>query len=106
MGQIFFAGKKSQEGTALLRDVIADCAAQHGISDFERIEDRAHRHRALDRELDIATNLRQGSKMGREYDSDHHSQDRMNRSRQSLHFDRQNRRKITDDGSPTVSGIG
>ena len=71
MGEILRAGKKPQEGPALLRAMITDCAPQHGITGFERIEDRALRDGTVDFKLDIAANLRQRSEMRREYDSDH-----------------------------------
>ena len=48
MGQIFLAGEESQEGTALLRDVVADGSAQHGIAGLERVEDRALGGRTLE----------------------------------------------------------
>jgi hypothetical protein len=65
MGEIFLAGEKSQKWPALFRAVVADGAAQHGIARFERVQHRALGYLALDLELDLAANLRQGSQMWR-----------------------------------------
>ena len=43
MGQIFFAGEKSNEGTPLQGDVVADGAPQRGIACFQRVEHLAQR---------------------------------------------------------------
>src|SRR5439155_13066716 len=37
--EVFFAGKKSKKRAPLQSHVITNCAAQHGITRFERIED-------------------------------------------------------------------
>src|SRR5437899_12059840 len=74
MGQILLTGEEAQERPALLRDVVADGAAQHGIAGLERVEDRALRDLALDLEHQLAADVRQVSQMWREYDSDHRSQ--------------------------------
>jgi transglutaminase-like putative cysteine protease len=39
MGEILRAGEKPQEWAALLRDVIADRAPQHGIASFQYVQD-------------------------------------------------------------------
>src|SRR5260370_11873896 len=59
MGQILPAGEESQERPALLRDVVTDRAAQHGIAGLERVEDRALRGRTLDVELHFTGDVRQ-----------------------------------------------
>jgi len=59
MGQILLAGEEPQKRPALVRDVIADGAAQHGIAGLKRIEHRALRDRTRDVELDFAANVRQ-----------------------------------------------
>jgi hypothetical protein len=43
MEPIFRAGEESQERAALVRDVVADRPAQHGITGLKRVEDRALR---------------------------------------------------------------
>ena len=63
MGEVLFAGEEAQKRPALQRIVIADCAAQHGIAGFERIEHRALRNWALDFERDLIADVRQGSEM-------------------------------------------
>ena len=69
--QIFFAGKEPQERSALLREVVADRPAQHGIADLERVEDRTLRGLTVDLDLHLAADVSQGSQMLREYYSDH-----------------------------------
>ena len=71
--QILLAGEEPHERPALLRDVIADRAAQHRIAGLERVEDRALRDRALDVELHLAADVRQRPQMRRQHDSDHGS---------------------------------
>src|ERR1700724_3696961 len=71
MGQVRAAGEETQERTALLRDVIADRAAQHRIACLERIEDRTLGGFALDVDLHLAVDLCERSQMGRKLDSNH-----------------------------------
>ena len=71
MGQVLLAGEEAQERPALLCDVVADGAAQHGIAGLERVEDRALRDLSLDLEHQLAADVRQVAQMWREYDSDH-----------------------------------
>src|SRR5438128_9477611 len=71
MGQILLAGEEAQEGSALLRDMVANGAAQHGIVSLERVEDRALRDRAFDLERHLCTGVRQVSQMWWKYDADH-----------------------------------
>jgi hypothetical protein len=71
MGQILLAGEEAQERPALLRDVVADCTAQHRIAGLKRVEHRALRGLTLDVELDLASDVRQRPQMWRQYDSDH-----------------------------------
>src|SRR5258708_4352995 len=73
MGQILPAGEESQERPALLRDVVADRAAQHGIAGLERVEDRALRGRTLDVELHFTGDVRQPPQVWREDNPDHGS---------------------------------
>ena len=71
MGQIFLAGEEAQEWPALLRDLVADRPAQHGIAGFERVEDRPQRDRAVEFKFYFAADVRQRSQMLRNYNSDH-----------------------------------
>ena len=73
MGQVVFAGEEPQEGSAFLRDVVADRPAQHGKALLERIEERALRGLTLDVESHLSTDVRQSLQMHREYDPDHGS---------------------------------
>ena len=61
MRQIFFAGEESQERPALLRDVIADCAAEHRILGLKRVEYRPLCDLAFDIHVDIAGHSGKGS---------------------------------------------
>jgi hypothetical protein len=63
VGEIFLAGKEAQEGTPLLRDLIADRAPQHGIARFQRVKHRALRDRPLDLELHLTADMRQRAKV-------------------------------------------
>jgi hypothetical protein len=71
MRQILLAGEEPQERPPLLRDLIADRPAQHGIASFERVEDRSQRDRAVKLKFYFAADVRQRSQMLRDYDSDH-----------------------------------
>src|SRR6266852_3201474 len=73
MGQILLAGEEPQERPTLLRDLVADRPAQHGIAGFERVEDRSQRDRAVELKFYFAADVRQRSQMLRDYDSDHGS---------------------------------
>jgi len=63
VGEVFFTGEEAQKGAALLRVVVADGAAQHGIAGLERVQHRALRDRAFDFERHLAADVRQGSEM-------------------------------------------
>ena len=43
VGEVLLAGEETDEGAALLRDVIADGPAQHGIARLQGVEDRTLR---------------------------------------------------------------
>jgi hypothetical protein len=73
MRKIFLAGEEPQERPPLLRAVIADGAAQHGIAGLECVEDRTLRDRTLDFELDLTADVRQCTKVLRKFDSNHDS---------------------------------
>ena len=65
--------KEAQERPALLRDVVADGAAQHGIARLERVQHRALRDRLQARPASPRSDLGQRSQMRRQYDADHGS---------------------------------
>jgi len=71
VGEILFAGEEAQERPALLRDLVADGAAQHRIPGLESIKHRALRNRAFDVELHFVADVRQRPKVLRDGDSNH-----------------------------------
>src|SRR6266571_2691300 len=75
VGEVPLAGEEPQERPALLRDVVADRPAQHGIAGLERVEHRAPRDRppARDVERHLAFDVRQGPQVRREHHADHRS---------------------------------
>ena len=73
MGQILLAGKESYERPALLRDLVAEGPAQHGIAGFERVEHGPLCDRAFDFKQDVAVNPRQRAQMTRKYRPNHES---------------------------------
>jgi hypothetical protein len=48
VGDVFGASEEAEERAALLRDVVADSAAEHGIGGLERVEDVAKSGRAIE----------------------------------------------------------
>src|SRR5262249_2426468 len=68
---IMLAGKVTHEGSALLRDMVADRPAQHRITGLDRVEDGALGDCTLDLELHLCICACQRSQMGRQYNSDH-----------------------------------
>ena len=70
MGQILLAGEEPQEGSSLLRDVVAGRPPQHRIAGLERVEDRALRNRTLNVEPHLTVYVRQCPQMCREHDAD------------------------------------
>jgi hypothetical protein len=69
--EVLLASKKAQEGPALQSIVIANCAAQHGITRLEGVEHRALSNRTVDFERHLAADMRQISQMEWEHDADH-----------------------------------
>jgi hypothetical protein len=57
MRQVCLTGEEPYERTASLRDVIADCAAQHWIARLERVKDRTLGHLTLDADLELTVDL-------------------------------------------------
>jgi hypothetical protein len=72
-GIILLAREETQEGTAFLRDMIADGAAQHGILRFEGVKDGALRDRAFDVDLHLGADTRERAQVARKHDADHGS---------------------------------
>lgn len=70
---ILFACEEAHETPPLLRDVVADCPAQHWIAGLECVEDRTLSDLALDVERHFATDARQRPEVRRQYDPDHGS---------------------------------
>jgi hypothetical protein len=72
-GIVFLAREEAQERTALLRDVIADGAAKHGILRFECVKYRALSDRTIHVDLDLGADVCEGSQMARKHDANHGS---------------------------------
>src|SRR5712691_9454905 len=72
MRHVFSANKESHHWPALLRRVITNCAAQHRILSFERIENRCHRGRSVKIDMYFVTDPRQRAEMMREHDANHY----------------------------------
>src|SRR6266508_127037 len=73
VGEVLLAGEESHERSALLRDVVANRPAQHGIAGFERVEHRALRDLTADVELHLAVDVRERPQMCGEHNPDHGS---------------------------------
>src|SRR2546429_5467740 len=75
VGQVPLACKEPQERPALLGDVVADRAPQHGIARLERIQYRGTRDRPPlgDVERHLAFDLRQRAQVRRQHHADHAS---------------------------------
>jgi hypothetical protein len=73
MREILLAGKESYERPALMRNLIADGAAQHRITRLQRIEHGALRGRAMHIDLHLDFGVRQCSQMARQHHAYHGS---------------------------------
>src|SRR5207302_5018658 len=73
MSQVPLACEEPQERPALRGDVVADRAAQHGITRLERVQRRVPGDPAGHVERHLAFHLRQGAQVRREHDADHAS---------------------------------
>src|SRR5215469_1687641 len=60
---VFPTRKEAQKRPALLRQMIANCPAQHRIARFDRVHNRPNRYRSAYCELNFASHVRQGTKM-------------------------------------------
>ena len=74
MRDVFVAGEESQERSPLLRAMLANCAAEHGVTGFERVENRPLRRFVLDSKFDFAVDAGERSQMERQDDANHGDQ--------------------------------
>ena len=66
MRNIFVAREEPQKRPALVRAMLADRAAEHRVTGFERIENRPLRRRTVDGDLDLAIDAGERSQMQRQ----------------------------------------
>src|SRR6267142_212820 len=71
--EIFLAREEAQERAPLPRSVVADGAAQHGMTRLERIQDRVDGDGSLDLERHLAVDVRELAQMSRQRNADHGS---------------------------------
>ena len=71
MRKVFLAREEAQKRPPLLRDLIPNRPAQHGVTGLKSVQHRALRDRTFDLNLHFAANMSQRSQMLREYDPDH-----------------------------------
>src|SRR5205807_1433729 len=64
-------GEESDEWSTLERVVFTNCAAQHRVFRFDRVENRFHSRRSIKIEMYLIANLRQCSQMMRKNDPNH-----------------------------------
>ena len=75
--EVFSAGEEAEERAALLRIMVADGPAQHGIAGFEFIQDRTQGGWNGKFESNLAVHVSQCAEMRGEYDANHGSGGRM-----------------------------
>jgi len=63
VGEVFFAGEESEEGTSLLGIVLADRPPQHGIAGLERVQHRTLRDRTIDLQRHFVADVREVSEV-------------------------------------------
>src|SRR5258706_7738155 len=71
MGKILLAGEEPQKRPPLLRNMIANRPAQHGIARLERVHHRTLRDRPLNIHLHLAGDVRQAPQVLRKQTPDH-----------------------------------
>src|ERR1700731_108534 len=71
MREILCAREEPQKWPALLRNLIANRAAQHRIAGLERVQYRTLRRRTLNRKLHVALHSCQRPQMRRQHHADH-----------------------------------
>jgi hypothetical protein len=69
--QIFLARKEAQEWTALLRNLVANRAPQHGVIRLQGIEQGSLCDRWLNLNLHFGSGVSQGAQMLWKHDSNH-----------------------------------
>src|SRR5437879_5180920 len=69
VGNVFAAGEEADERATLERVVFANCAAQHGVFRFERVENRFHSRRSIKIEMYLIANLRERTQVMRKKDT-------------------------------------
>jgi hypothetical protein len=65
--QLLLAGEKRIIGRSLMRDLVADRAAEHGIAGLQRVEDRALRRLARHLEVIVISAPHVGFRLIRSY---------------------------------------
>lgn len=73
MGEVLFAGKEAEEGSALLGGVVADGSAEHGVGGFDGVEDGALGCGSFDLNAHLALDTGQSTKVRGEEDPDGHA---------------------------------
>src|SRR5438067_233807 len=73
VGEIFLTREEAQERAPLPGGVVADGAAQHGMTRLQRIQDRVDGDGALDLERHLAVDVREPAQMSRQLYADHGS---------------------------------
>ena len=71
MGKVLRTSEETQEGSALLRDVVANGAAKHGICRLESIQHGTNRDRRIHVEDNFVIDSSKSAEVGRKHDSDH-----------------------------------
>src|SRR5262245_60596556 len=72
MRQVLLAGKEAQKRPPLLREVIADGAAQHWVGSLDGVQDRALRHRPVHVDAHLTLHPGQRAKMRRQQNPNRH----------------------------------
>jgi hypothetical protein len=81
VGEVLFAGEEADERAALLGDVVADCAAEHGVAGLEGVEGGAQGGGAGDVKMHLAVDVGQDAQVLGEDDADHDHLDVLDRNR-------------------------
>jgi hypothetical protein len=69
--EVFGTGEEAKEGTALLGEMVANGAAEHGVGGFESVQRRAEGDGRLDVEFDFAVDFGEIAEMRRKDDANH-----------------------------------
>jgi hypothetical protein len=71
--QVFFTGKKPQERSASLRDLVANRPPEHRMACFQNVQHRAKGHRTLNAKYNFAVDAGKRPKMCRKSHTNHGS---------------------------------